>query len=166
MSRLAASLGEQAIVINGEQGFMMMGGRAQDLPASRVEKANRDFGRGLEFLARFHDDPAIEALAAGADEIDGTPCDIIAVTYRGVESRLWVAPDGRVLKQAYQGDHPFNGTPGEIELYFSEYAEVEGHQVPHSQVMRFEGEEIMNMSVDAYVINPEVDLSLFEKPEA
>jgi len=79
---------------------------------------------------------------------------------------VWIDGDGLVVKQAYQGKHPFTQAPGQIEMHFGEYKEIEGRQVPHRRKMQVDGEEIMNISVEAYEFNPEVDETLFEKPEA
>jgi hypothetical protein len=158
--------GEQAIVLNGDQGFILVGGQPRDLPAADVEEASQDLGRELEFLVRYHEDPALEALAGGSDEVDGVTCDVIAVTYRGAESRLWIDGDGRVVKQAYQGKHPFTQAPGQIEMHFGDYKEIEGRQVPHQRKMQVDGEEVMSISVEVYEFNPEVDPTMFEKPEA
>ena len=159
-------MGEQVIVFKGDVAFMSAGGQVRDLSAQRVEEARKNLGRELTHLVRFHADPELEGIAAGRDEVDGAACEIVAVTYRGAESRLCVAADGRVLKQSYQGQHPIRRTPGRVELLFSDYRDVEGRQVPHKQVMWFEGQEVMSTTLESFEVNPQVDESAFEKPGA
>jgi len=44
--------------------------------------------RSLEYLLRYHDDPGLQALAAGEENLDGTACRILAIAFQGAESRL------------------------------------------------------------------------------
>lgn len=162
---LATPMGEQVAVLNRTEGFVSGGGQVRPLPADRVETERRKITRDLRFLIRASADPKLDAVAAGSEEIDGTRCDVVSVAYDGVESRLWIAPDGRVLKQAYQGEHPVTRAPAAIEITFSDYRPAESGQVPFKQVVRADGQEAMTIILDSFTANPPVDDSLFEKPK-
>jgi len=157
-------MGEQKIVINGDRGMVFAGGQQQPLPDSAVADRLSDLNRQLLFLVNGLGDEGLEAVAAGSEDVDGAPCEIVAVTFGGSESRLWVAADGTVAKQVYQGKHPMRGTPGTIEVRFSDYREQDGRMIPYKQTMLFEGEELGSMEVDTIAINPELEAGTFEIP--
>jgi len=157
-------MGEQILVINGGKGVGQGGGRTAPLPAEMVEKSLRELGRELMFLADHADAPELDAVAAGSDEVDGVSCEIVSVSFEGIESRLCVDEAGKVLKQTYQGQHPFLGAPGLIELRFTDYAEIDGRRLPRTQTILFEGEAVATQTVESMEINPELDAALFELP--
>jgi hypothetical protein len=158
-------MGEQVVVLNGSKGYMSAGGQTQTLPSAVIEDEQLKLGRDLLVLLNNAGSPTLEAVAAGADEVNGSPCDVIAVTFRGAESRLCVAGDGMVVKQSYQGKHPMQGTPGLMEVLFSDYGEVDGRLIPHKRVIHFEGQELATITLDAIELNPDIDVAQFEMPE-
>ena len=157
-------LGDQTVVINGEDGFMMMGEKVQPLPATVLQEQTKEQGRNLLYLLHYYDDPALEVLAAGEEKIEGTDCQILATSFKGVESRLWVAPDGKVLKQTYQGMNPLTRTPGMIENVYSDYRPEGELLFARQAARRIDGEELMTITIDSFEVNPKVDLNLFKKP--
>jgi hypothetical protein len=157
-------MGDQMMVLNGDQGYMKAGGQTQPLPGSMVEEQLKDLGRELIVLMVNRDNPELEALAAGSDSVDGTACDVMAVSFKGSESRLCVAENGTVVRQTYQGKHPMQQTPGMIEVRFSEYSDVSGHMIAHKQVMTFEGQPLATITLNSIELNPEIDDTLFEIP--
>lgn len=159
-------MGEQVIVMDGGEGFMTMGGQVRPLPSSMVEKEQEDLRRDLRVLVRYHADPELEAVAGGADEVDGQPCTVLAVTFKGVASQLCVAEGGTVVRQTYQGTNPLTRAPGQVELRFADYRELDGRQVPHRQIMLVDGEEVMSSTLESWQVNPAVDEALFAKPAA
>ena len=138
----------------------------QDLASNDVNDATEQIARDPAYIVRYQDGDDVEAVAVGEEDLDGTPCRVVAVTVNGSESRMWVDPDGRVLKQSWQGKHPMQGIPGKVEVRYSDYREVDGLQMAYAQVMVFEGQEIMRMTFESVDVNPEVDAASFEKPEA
>ena len=78
---------------------------------------------------------------------------MIAVTLMGAESRLCVDGDGNIVRQIYQGRHPMQQTPGTLELAFSDFTDMDGAQVPKSQVMYFDGQEIAKMTLESFSMN-------------
>ena len=159
---ISTPMGEQVVVLNGDQGFMSGGGQKMPMPEERIKEGLQTLGRDLLILTGNIGDPEIETVAAGTGEVDGKPCEIVSVTFLGSESRLFVDEDGKVVKQSYQGKHPFRGTPGMFEVMFSEYTSIEGRMLPKKQVMLFEGEELATITLDSIEVNPELDPVLFE----
>lgn len=163
---MVTPMGEQLIVVDGAEGFMAMGGQVRPLPASMVENQQAELKRDLRVLVRYHEAPELEAVAGGEDDVEGRACTVLAVTYQGVSSQLCVAADGTVLRQTYAGTNPLTRAPGQVELRFSDYRPVDGRQVPHRQVMRVDGEEVMSSTLESWQVNPPVDPALFAKPAA
>jgi predicted Zn-dependent peptidase len=157
-------MGEQKVIINGERGVMSMGGRQQDLPGEMISQRQEQLGRDLLVLASNVNSDELESVAAGSDEVDGNSCELVAVTYQGTESRLCVGDDGKVLKQTYRGKHPMQGIPGTLEIYYSDYREVDGRQLPFKQVMNFDGQELAVTTVEEISVDPELSDDLFTLP--
>ncbi len=163
---IGTPMGEQTIVVSGSEGFVMAAGQTRDLPPEMVADQTANFGRDLQYLAHFRDDPGIEAVAGGTEEVNGAECRIVKVSYRGTESRLWIDGDGLVRKQSYQDKHPMTQAPGTFDVYFSEYRDVDGWQIAHGQVIEFNGEEFATATTSEVEIDPEYDDALFEKPSS
>jgi hypothetical protein len=161
---MSTPMGEQTVVMNGAESFAKMGDKVQPLPASAAQEQQKDQSRNLLFLLRSHDDPALEVVADTEEAVDGVNCRVIATSFKGVESRLWVAPDGKVLKQTYQGNNPITRAPGNIEAVYSDYRAEGPVQIAHKQARRMDGEQIMAITIETFELNPKVDASLFQKP--
>jgi len=162
---LKTPMGEMTTVLDGASGFRQAGGRVLDLSAEDVKDASEELARDLARIV-VSGGSGVEAVAAGQEEIGGVAYRILALSLGGVETRMWVGPDGLVLKQVYQGKHPMQRTPGKTEVLYSDYREIEGLHLPHVQVMRFEGQEIMRTVLESVEVNPEVDSGAFAKPAA
>jgi predicted Zn-dependent peptidase/outer membrane lipoprotein-sorting protein len=161
---MSTPMGEQTVVMNGAESFAKMGDKVQPLPASAAQEQQKDQSRNLLFLLRSHDDPALEVVADKEEAVDGVNCRVIATSFKGVESRLWVAPDGKVLKQTYQGNNPITRAPGNIEAVYSDYRAEGPVQIAHKQARRMDGEQIMAITIETFELNPKVEASLFQKP--
>jgi predicted Zn-dependent peptidase len=159
-------MGEQVVVLNGGEGYMMMGSQSRPMPAEMLQDRQKNLGRDLRVLVRYANDPALEAVAAGQEDVDGVACEVVAVTFRAAESRLWIDPAGLVRKQTFQGKNPATGVPGTMEAFYSDYRLLDGRQVPHKQVVRMEGQEIFSLTLETFEVNPKVEVAQFEKPAA
>jgi zinc protease len=161
---ITTPFGDQTVVLNGTEGFSLAGDKVQPLPAAMLQEQTREQGRSLYYLLRYQDDPTLELLAAGQEKVEGTECQILATTFKDVESRMWVAPDGKILKQTYQGMNPITRTPGMVETTMSDFRAEGGLLLPHKQVRKIDGEEVMTITLDSFELNPKLDPDLFKKP--
>ncbi len=161
---MTTPMGEQTVVMNGEDSFAMMGGKVQPLPASAAQEQKKEQGRNLLYLLRYHDDPSLEVVAESEETVDGTPCQVIAINLKGTSSRLWVPADGKVLKQTYQGTNPVTRTPGTVEAVFSDYKAEGALLLAHKQTRRMDGEQVMAITIESFEINPQADPAWFQKP--
>jgi zinc protease len=158
-------MGEQVSVLNGTAGVAMGGGQTRPMSEAQVVENLDGLRRELLVLSGLGNSPGFEAVASGEQDVDGVSCELVSVAYQTVESQLCIDADGRVLKQAYQGKHPMQGTPGLIEILFQEYDEIDGRQIPRKRVMTFEGQQLATITLDEIEFNPDLDPSLFEIPE-
>ncbi len=158
--------GEQVVVVDGGEGFASVGGETRPLEAEEVERRLSDLGRNLDYLARYGRSEGPEAVAIGEEEVEGVPCRVVAVSFRGADSRLCVDSEGRVLRQSFRGPHPIFGAPVEFEIDFSDYRSVEGRQVPFRRVTRLDGTPFSSAVRESFKLDPEVDPALFERPAA
>jgi hypothetical protein len=161
---VSTPMGEQKIVVNGDRGVMSMGPQKQDMPGEMIAQQKEELWRNLVILASYLNSDELESVAGGSDEVEGASCDVVAVTFRGTESRLCVAEDGKVLKQSYRGNHPMQRVPGTMELLFSDYREVDGRMLPFKEVLHFEGEKLAETTYEEVLIDPEISADLFDIP--
>ena len=165
LRRVVDDLGvEQAVVINGRRGFMAAGGQKMPLPASRVEEARSQLRRDPFVLASLAGDPDLRVTARGTKNTGDAACRILDVSLAGTESRLCLDDKGRIVEQSYTGRHPLDRKTGRVDIHFSDYREVEGMLFPFRQVVSFEGEQLVTVTVDSVEVNPTLSEALFEPP--
>ncbi len=159
-------MGQQIMVVSGSEGFVSMAGQTRELSGDEAEKRVRDLGRAIDYVVRFHAAEELEAVAAGQEVVRGTECRVVVVRVNDIESRIWVAADGTVVKQVYQAEHPFTAAPVHFEVFFSDYREIEGRWVAFRREIWLEGAEFATLTIESYEINPEIDPAIFERPAA
>jgi hypothetical protein len=156
--------GEQTLVFQGGRGALLTAGPPQPVPPRLAEEARKSVAMDLLVLSGNAADPELVALAAGPGEVDGTPCDRVDVTYLGATSRLCIGVDGRPIEQSFEGQHPFQGTPGRVRIRFRDYAEIGGWLLPRRQEHTFEGEALASAELRSVEVNPELDAARFAIP--
>ncbi len=156
---LRTPMGAQVVVLNGKTGYVSAGGQRQTAPAPVVEDLRHSLERNLLVIAAAAGRDDLRAVAGARDEDLG--CRDLALTLGGTESRLCVDDSGRPVKQTYQGKHPVQQTPGTVEIWFSDWVEMDGVQLPATQVLHFEGNEVATVTVRSVEVNGETDPALF-----
>ena len=102
---------------------------------------------------------AAAAKAGGVEQVE--------VAFDGVSARLGVeAASGRVVSLAYRGRGP-GGVFGEITQTFSDFRAAGGLTLPFKAEGAFNGrpEPTLSYTLDAVVLDGEVDAALFERPK-
>jgi len=157
---------EQAFVFNAGKGFLASGELTLPLSESRLSEAVKQLGRDLLLLAASVGSPDLQATLGGADEQDGTPCRTVAVSLGNIASRLCLDDEGKALRQSFESRHPMTHVPGTIEILFSDYRDAAGVFYPFRQVVTFNGEEMVTVTVQSLQVNPELPDSLFATSSA
>ncbi len=159
-------MGQQVVVMDGDEGFMAMGGQSRPAQSGQIEQQRKNLAHEIFYVLRYHDAENVEAIAAGEEEVEGTSCSVLAVTFKGEASRWCVDDGGRVLKAAFESQHPFTQTPGLFEVVFSDYRDVDGRLVPHKRVTSVDGAPLFDATLKSFEVDPVIDPALFEKPAA
>ena len=155
-------MGDQTMVMNGDSGFAIAGGQIQDLPAAMVAEQRAGLRRELMMLALYAHD--IDAVASDSDIVGGEQCDNVVANIEDTGTTLCIAGDGRVLRQSYQGKNPMSGAPGKMVITYDDYRDIEGLSIPFHRNMTFEGQPLVDSTVDGFDVNPALDPTIFEKP--
>ena len=58
-----------------------------------------------------------------------------------------------------------NGTPMEVEVYMTDYRDVDGFKMPFKMEQRTGGQSFMTMQFEKMEINVDLDDAIFSKPE-
>jgi zinc protease len=161
---ISTPMGDQVVVFNGEDSFMQMAGKTRALPAAQLQEHKKDLGRDLSHMLKYYDDPELQIVSAGEEAVNGVSCQILAASFHGAESRLWVGPDGKVVKQSHKGTNPLTRTPGTVEEIFSDYKPEGSLTIPHQTIRKVDGEEIMTETLESFELNPKIDPDAFKKP--
>jgi hypothetical protein len=161
---LSTPMGNQTVVLDGQQGFMVTGGKAQTLPAAAIEEQTKQARWSLPYLLHHYDDASLEMLAAGEEKIDGTTCRELAASFKGAQCRLWITPEGRVARQSYQGVHPLTRAPGLVEMVASDYHAEGPVVIPHQLSERVDGQEVLSITIESLELDPKVDADAFKRP--
>lgn len=162
---IASPMGEQTIVASGRDAFLTMGGKSQTLPESAGEEMEKELRRNVAFLLRNHDDPDLEVVAAGTEKADGAEYRVVSLSYKGVGSRVWVAPDGKVARQVFQGAHPLTRAPGTVENVYSDYRAEGPLQFAFKQTLNVDGKKVADIAVEKVEVNPVIPEDAFKKPD-
>jgi hypothetical protein len=157
---------EYAIVINGSEGFMASGELSLPLTEDRLAEAMRQLGRDLLFLATSLGRVEIRASLDGSREHDGNACRVVEVFVDTVTSRLCLDDSGRALSQTFDGRHPISSTPGRVEILYSDHRDTDGLFVPYRHVVKFDGQELVTVSILSLEVNPDLPDALFVPPSS
>ncbi len=158
--------GTMVTVVTAEGGFMQTPQGVQDLPESRLAETRKSMRRQLLPLLRARLDEGFEAVALGADEVDGRAVDNVQVSLAGDVITLAIASDsGEVVAMTYRGPG-FGGAPGEIRQLSSDFREVNGLSLPHKTDSTFEGDPYIAVTATEVVVDGVVEEGTFKRPAA
>lgn len=141
---------------NGQIGWMSMAGQVRDQTAQMKESSKY----GFQVLRQIHQ-PGYRVRPLADAEVAGTPALVVAVSdAEGHTTEFFIDPHTHlVLKTRYR----VRGQ--QLEETYAEYQAVDGIQVPHRVTIFQNGVKLFAFSVGEVEINPDIDESLFEKPE-
>lgn len=158
--------GTMVTVVTAEGGFMVTPQGVQEIPESRVADTRKTMRRQLLPLLNARHDEGFEAVAVGADEIDGRPVENVQVSFADDVVTLAIAGDtGEVLAMTYRAAG-FSGAPGEIHQRFSDFREVSGLRLPFVTNSTFDGGPYLDMTATEIEIDGTVDEGAFDRPES
>lgn len=156
--------GTMVQVMAGDEAFLETPAGVQPLDAGRRDSLSLGLLRTFPVLLRSAAEGQLDAVAAGADALDGVAVELVEVSTAGQTLRLALAADDRrVLELRFRGSD-FTGTPGEVRQRYSDFREVDGLLLPFAVEATFEGQPHMRSTITGAVVNGEVDAALFARP--
>ncbi len=108
---------------------------------------------------------AIE-LDAKQEEMDGVKCYKITMKRKQGDEKVYFI-DGEnyipVCVRSFAQTGPAKGQA--VEMYFSDYKEVEGLMIPHTLENKMGGQTVVTIKMEKIEINPTIDKKIFSFPE-
>jgi outer membrane lipoprotein-sorting protein len=160
--RLESNQMEQDIVVtyNGKKGWTKMAGNVMEMPADQVQQTQKQTEPPVNPLKDIQNQEGIKIEKAGKTKIDGVTTFNIKVTDKdGKVSNFYIDSKTYLIVK-------MTGTSerGPIEVKFKEYKDFDGIKMPTKILVSVGGME-MTTSVKDFKVNPDINDSLFEKPE-
>jgi hypothetical protein len=157
--------GTMTMAISGDSGFAVTPQGVVDLPESQLTAIRQNAARNVLALLKARTDPGLVATVLEPGELEGTPLERLQVEIAGQVTVVGLDPEtGRIRQLVYQGAAGA-GAPGEMVETFSDWRPVGDLQYPFAMVGTFNGEEVQRVTIDEVEIDPDVDESVFVRPE-
>jgi outer membrane lipoprotein-sorting protein len=159
----------EVYIVNGSEARMLKG-KVGKVKNAGLKEEKRDLlfasvRRDVINIARHSMNPDLTLSLQGTETINGTPCKIIDVVLDGVRSKLWVAEDGRALKQTFKEIGGKNKKPVPWELYFSEYKDWQGRKIPARWDIKVDGSRLEIVELEEWKENVDIDPRKFDVKE-
>jgi zinc protease len=162
---LTLPFGSLSMVLSGDSGFVVGPQGTMDLPASQLAQLRSNADRDPLALLRSRGLAGFRATRIDPIELDGTPLERLQLEIADAVTVVAIDPaTGQIRQVAYQEAGP-SGTPGQVVQTFSDYREVDGLTYPFAVVGTFDGTEVMRLTLESVEVDPEVDETVFERPE-
>lgn len=157
-------------IFNGAEGWKqrrVAGGPPETQPYTEEEvKFARD-GQGIDGLLIDHEAKGIRVNLDGIDEVDGKPAYRLVVTLpSGTNQHVWVDANTFLEVKSDREFHGSKGQVGRVSMYYRDYHEVEGLQLP--LIIESAGAAAKmsdKMVIDKVTLNRELDPRTFESPD-
>ncbi|MDH3892251.1 MAG: insulinase family protein [candidate division Zixibacteria bacterium] len=154
-------------VRNGDVGWKTnpMTGELAEMSGDEIAKDDESVARNLINILSHADNPYYQAVYNGDGEVAGTAVDWVAIMGADGEAICQLALDAadhHLVGQKYWGESMTG--EGMLEEAMSDYASVNGVQMPMKTVVTMDGQKVMQVVVSECVINGEVPADAFDKP--
>jgi len=148
-------------VIDGDTGWMKDPRGIQDMPEDQMSDAKAELFRNRLWLLGHYEDLDMQAL--DPVEVDGVQYDRVYVRNDMVKQFvLFFDPDGALVRMDYKGKGPQG--PVEASTRYVEFMEVDGIMFPVKIELYHDGELFLTGTTTSVEVNPEVDMTIFDKP--
>ncbi len=164
-STITLPMGQMVQAFDGTSGWMKMGPQAMDLPPAMLPEMRRGVvsALGIELLRKAASGEA-EVTALDPAEVDGRKVDAVRWKLGDVEMTAFFDAETQLLaKLAYRSVTPQGAT--DVEVFPSDYREVDGVRVPFKVVGRQNGQPYIDSVSSAVTFNAGIDPAGFGKPQ-
>ena len=148
-------------VVNGETGWMKDPRGLQDMPEDQLSEAKAEMFRNRLWLLGHFEDLNIQALDPIQE--DGIQLNRVFVRNDLVkEFMLFFDSDGALVRMDYMGKGPQG--PVKASTRYVTFMEVDGIMFPSTIELYHDGEIFLTGTTTSVEVNPEVDMTIFDKP--
>jgi len=148
-------------VVNGTTGWMKDPRGLQDMPEEQMADAKAEIYRNRLWILGHYEDLDIQALDSIVE--DGVEYHRVYVRNDMVkEFILFFNPDGAFIRMDYQGKGPQG--PVKASMRYIEFMETDGIMFPSSIELYHDGELFLTGTTSTIEVNPDVDMTIFDKP--
>jgi zinc protease len=162
---MSTQMGEMVQVLDGDNGWVVMGGANRDLPASAVAEMRAElFTRaGCALLLRDALAGKVDAQAAGKTEFEGKDAEEVIVRVDGKTIHVFLSPDAAEVLGVRRTTVTQQG-PAEMVEVFSSYRVVSGLRLPFDSVRKVRGAIASQTKLSSIKVNAGFDEALFKHP--
>ncbi len=166
--RVETTIQGQTVIqaLDGEKGWYInpMSGSTepQEMPEEAIKQMKLE--ADIDGFLVDYQDKGYKVEFKGEEDVEGTPAYQLTVTdtadlhvdiYLDVEYFL-------DIKWTIKGES--EGNTYEVDLYFSDYKEVNGMVEPHAMETKMGGQLVSQITIDSMSFNPEIDSTMFNMP--
>ena len=159
-------IGETIQAATPEGGWAKSMQGMQDMTEEQVSETLAGVVGNPMYVLGHYDNFPVQLLES--EEVDGVVADVVLVWIddeAGEWTKMYFDPNSKVLlRTESKGDHPFTQAPGIEQTVYADYEAIDGVQVARTRTQLFDGEELFAFTLKSFSLNPDVDMSIFEKP--
>jgi len=150
-------------VITPSDAFMSRGAsEIKEMTPAQQREAREMMKRNIVNVLQHIDDPNYSFRIAGKEEIDAVFYTIVEITVDGSSTRWWIGPEGKLLQESFSvveasGRH-------EIMMRYLRWKEFDGVEFPTILEAYIRGSQTTRTEIQDVHLNPEIDMTLFERP--
>ncbi len=153
---------------NGDKGWRtdQMSGELVEMTPDELQKDDQESARNPVTIFRNLDAPYYQAVYDGSTQAEGLTVEWVALVGDDDEPicRLGFAGDTyHLLCSMYWGESPTG--EGMLEAWYSDYADVNGVQLPMKTVVNMNDQKVMQVEVAECAANVDIPADAFDKPQ-
>ncbi len=152
-----------SVIFNGDKGWAIQGGVAQEIPADQLEQTKKQFGSQTDLAGKSYLDykeKGIKYELEGVEDVNGTSTYKVKETLKdGTVSRIYFSTKDYLEVKRISATE-MNGTTMDAEIYFKENKLIDGYLVPIKMEVITMGMTSM-VTITDFKVNPALDESLF-----
>ncbi len=152
-------------VLNGDAGWMSTPQGVMALQGSQAADLKKQVRFELFNVLKAFADGAIDVQLLEETELDGREVfDLLVSLDEETFAHVFVSKDDYTIVGNSRRANTMEG-PTDVTEILSDFREVDGLRVSFASVQRAGGKEVSSSSISEFTVNPEVDLTIFAKPE-
>jgi predicted Zn-dependent peptidase len=164
-SQLSTSMGAMTQVLDGDRGFMTMGGQVQDLPESASAEMRQGLytEAGCALLLKLALEGSLGGQLVGAVTFEGQEASDVVVAPGDSPIHVYLSADGQTVLGTMRRATTEEG-PAEVVEIFAAHTVVSGLRVPFETTQKANGEIKAQSRLTSVAVNAGYSEDLFRRP--